>query len=479
MEASGSCCFPSNNANEDFISSKEEKTRTYMLAVIIILAATSTAAGTAGYFIGSHSITTGVATGLITLAVGTAVFCVYRQCKKSHKKESVHRLAVVEKPKSKAETIRELHLRYRLLANLKFKIPTEDRYFGTSIESINAICVYIDSHRKEYEEQVMRTKESVMLSSKKTALSRSLMFAYEEDTQSMGIYILFNKDRDGYVDKGSMKVVRLALNFDEMKFYASFSAHNMVKMFNGDIRTHATHELAGFKLTKGLKGFLQLKAYSPLYERDASKLRKSFKHRFITDLFLQGNLRQNTHLPIWEKMQFAREAIEMVTGAHNRRILIRDFKLDNILYGQISTRMCDMGMLCKKDEPHELREVLGTLELLSPECSPAIDKFLNKQQEEKILAEIAATTTEARDIWALGVSLYELFTRQRVTLQQRATLFQPGRKLDFSRAMLPPDSFIPDLIERMLNCNPKLRITSKELEASLQLFNLEASSAIK
>ena len=158
-------------------------------------------------------------------------------------------------------------------------------------------------------------------------------------------------------------------------------------------------------------------------------------------------------------IEAAKQVLEGLAHAHERGIVHRDVKPSNVLLAEgkgVSVRVLDFG-LAQIREAETLTaqgDVPGTLAYIAP---------------ERLAGEI---TTEAADVWAVGVMLWEALAGRHPFWQ--SSLLETARAIE---AGAPPlESMRPDLprpllnaVDRALDLDPARRPGAAALAAALQL----------
>jgi non-specific serine/threonine protein kinase len=173
-------------------------------------------------------------------------------------------------------------------------------------------------------------------------------------------------------------------------------------------------------------------------------------------------------LPLGEALSISLDLADALTRAHRLGIIHRDFKPANILLAEDgSPRLSDFGIAHVGGEGviTETGSTLGTLSYLAPEgcMGEALD--------------------ERADIWAFGISLYEMLTGQRPFKADnpaaliRSILNTPLPDPTVIRGEIPPA--LADLLYRMLDKNrdsriPSVRLVGAELESLLKRGEIAA-----
>ncbi|SCV01234.1 LAMI_0G10176g1_1 [Lachancea mirantina] len=130
---------------------------------------------------------------------------------------------------------------------------------------------------------------------------------------------------------------------------------------------------------------------------------------------------------------------------HDRNIIHRDIKPENILLGfQNTIKLTDFGWSVSNSTGSKRKTLCGTIDYLSPEL------IKSKEYDDKI------------DVWALGVLAYELLVGYPPFEENSKELTY---KRILKRDLKFPDHISPqarDLISRLLEHDPQLRIDLKE-----------------
>lgn len=177
---------------------------------------------------------------------------------------------------------------------------------------------------------------------------------------------------------------------------------------------------------------------------------------------LQDVLHETPRLSVQRTLYIALDIADALTRAHRLNILHRDIKPANILISSDGTpRLTDFGMARSKDESNVTQEgmIVGTLAYLSPE------------------ALTGDPVDERSDIWAFGVTLFEMLAGERPFPQANsgqlvnAIMTAPIPDLELIRPDLP--TALIDLIYRMLKRDrheriPSVRLVGAEIEAIIR-----------
>src|SRR4051795_1974260 len=152
------------------------------------------------------------------------------------------------------------------------------------------------------------------------------------------------------------------------------------------------------------------------------------------------------------------QILDALAHAHSRGIVHRDIKPSNVLLAEgprVSVRVLDFG-LAQTQEAETLTaqgDVPGTLAYIAPERLAG------------------AQTTEAADVWAVGVMLWEALAGRhpfwRSSLLETARAIEVGPPpLETMRPDLPKSLLAP--VGRALNLDPSRRPTARDLADALR-----------
>jgi serine/threonine-protein kinase len=172
--------------------------------------------------------------------------------------------------------------------------------------------------------------------------------------------------------------------------------------------------------------------------------------RFLTMEYVDGEdlgslLRRIGRIPHDKAVQIARQLCAGVAAAHDCGVLHRDLKPANVMIdGDGNVRITDFGIATAAGE--SANEFAGTLQYMAPE------QFAGKGASIKT------------DIYALGLTLYEVFTGRRAqeskTLDDLRTFHQTGTHTTPSSIVRDLDPAVERLILRCLDRDPDRRPAS-------------------
>ncbi len=151
-----------------------------------------------------------------------------------------------------------------------------------------------------------------------------------------------------------------------------------------------------------------------------------------------GALMREDVVPPMRRVEICLQICKALGFAHRNGIIHRDIKPGNVLVdGELNVKVVDFGiaLLARKDVGDDVdsaQEVMGTLRYMAPELRKSISQ-----------------ANEKSDIYALGVLMFELFTRQ---------LPQPGQTIENLGIKIPPR--LQKLIDASLSEDPEQRPAS-------------------
>lgn len=169
---------------------------------------------------------------------------------------------------------------------------------------------------------------------------------------------------------------------------------------------------------------------------------------------------ENSKISLKKKLELFREVVKGVNKIHDHSIIHRDIKPQNILYTKDhKIKIIDFNLSCLNSETSRLTPFCGTAPYQPPEV------ILRKIKEEP----------EKIDSFSLGVILYKICEKQSPPFahlfhkqahlptieRQEAKLLKAVNNLPFRR-LKKGDPLIP-IIKGLLNPDPKLRLSAKEL----------------
>lgn len=348
------------------------------------------------------------------------------------------------------------------------------------------ICAYIEKVRQLNSALTLK-QNSVFIKSSEAGIARSLLFAIKHydptqplmNVRSVGIYILFNKDKP--LGKGTLKNIRFAIEYDKTMIkatpkYAFY--HNKVapEMNLSDafniFKQKVQDELHGYEITRDIPGVVKLEAFSCAYSysKNGNQVTKIFLviECFLGDLVDVFNAKL---LNLNQKKLIAIKLVECVYLLHQRDILHRDLKPENILLrDDLTPFIGDMESTCRTDDIARIQKDLGTTRTSSPEMANSWEKGDGEDGPELI----QAVTTKAHDVFALGCTLHEILLgllpwanlSDDQMAQTLSSYFKERHRFVRPRHL---DS-IQHVLQRMMDPNPRKRATIEDIYAIRHCF---------
>lgn len=254
-------------------------------------------------------------------------------------------------------------------------------------EEVLAIHDYIVSNRT-----LLFTQQDQYLKKRDTGLARSLFINKEGQ-----IFLLRNNKKagDSLIGEGTFKKVVLAINLSTSKIIASASQISTQGIFN---------EIEALQALQCVPGTLELLGHLSYFSSKNSFDKTRLFIPYFDKGALYNNIEQNT-LSLEDKKRIFEVLIRNVALIHEAGYLHRDIKPQNILLspndqGELIPILIDYGNASHHTNQQELLRFKGTPQYLSPEC---LWDFESGSRPLPL-------ATHFNDAWALGVTLYQLFT---------------------------------------------------------------------
>lgn len=162
--------------------------------------------------------------------------------------------------------------------------------------------------------------------------------------------------------------------------------------------------------------------------------------------------------------RLARQIIEAVCLLHQHNLVVRTFKLENILIVEEDILLLETDAIISINDP-SARKILGTVDMLAPESWKALSKGCDEYSDD--------TNLFAIDIWALGIIFWRLFkfqssppwigkaTPEDTLDPDRFKAFAKRRYRAIRTYFHAPDA-APYNVMDMLHFRPMMRITAAE-----------------
>lgn len=336
---------------------------------------------------------------------------------------------------------------------------------------------YISRNQKIWDEQLEKEKDHVLIPCS-AECPRSILY-----TKDKKIFILFNKHTDGYVfgakkeqedERADDKVIKRAFLWNELTWFASASLVNNEE--EGWNAIEATKRADG--LVKGIVGVLQNVCYKEYVKKGVKKLRVIMplaSYDLHTRLFEYEKLKLpplTTEQKVWIAFQILRALINL----HTAKVMHRDLKLENIFLFEDgnSTALIADTESCIREGEEKQRECIFTTTYLAPE---SLKELLKTDTLRK-------TANKPLDVWQVACIIFTLFYTKlpswmnhrnfdsiRVDMKKN---FQKGAWNKIKGAVFkkewwpkPDEKTLALLVWKMLNYDPKKRITAEQIEKEM------------
>ncbi len=309
------------------------------------------------------------------------------------------------------------------------------------------------------------SEDPTLISNKDSQLGRSLLLS------PSGNYVLLTKTSKGDKKRGegTFKKVKYAVNLEtgEKRVVAVLRRNG-----RSDIEWAALlNEFPHMQTLKGKEGVVQI---------DTAVITAD-KCYIVMEYCDQGDLYEALidhpdSLTPTDKLQIAHDCATGLKNIHSSGLLHRDLKTENtFLYkdksGRLRAKIGDLGAACPSNDLKERKRLRGTVGSLPPEIAQLVLQHGTKSPK------VAPVTTEAIDVWALGLVYYKLFHPKGdfLSFQDRKTwkaitkianLTQEALDLEINGSGI--DKKYRPLIKDMLRINPAERLTMKQVQQALR-----------
>ena len=310
---------------------------------------------------------------------------------------------------------------------------------------------FVVLYKEKLCKEACNNERDIYIRPRESGVSRALQF-----TQTGRVIVHLNRTKygDQILGEGSFKKITTAVDLESLKVFASAS----FKKFD-DTEPGILQRLTG---TKGLVQVHHSVTYG------------SEKIRLLLELYDEGDLLNKIQKTTLEdQKQILNDLVTTLSILHQKGYLHRDLKLENIFLnkeypgGPLRAFIGDLGFTCERTNEKERNIPLGSLIYTSPEYAKALLVREQKDNLEKIL--ISSVTTEARDIWSLGLILSSLlhFFIPKWTANGISKVEVFKMIIDYTEPPEPLEHSPEHLAWRMLRKDPEKRISAEEAKEQL------------
>lgn len=317
-----------------------------------------------------------------------------------------------------------------------------------SKETILKIFESIEKHKSEWLEKAAKSKGNLYIPS-----SPELLRSVQCNTNG-SIFIHFNRSecngRDKLIGKGRFKNVKLAFNYTSGTWFASLAMERVI----------GEQEIMKSELVKGIDGFVKIESFVTYINKKETE-----KTRIITQFFEKGDLFESVYASLLntdQKVKIAKKLLETVSKMHEKGVLHRDLKMENVCLDEnLMPIIIDLSSCHLVENEFEVDGV-GSVLFLSPEYAK-VELFLDE------VNTIASVTTTKHEVWALGCLFYIMMTGKPVPWMLKDSWNADSRIL-YMIATLKEDwlkepeekKSINHIIWEMLKIDPQERISAED-----------------
>ncbi len=280
------------------------------------------------------------------------------------------------------------------------------------------------------------------------------------------VIIHFNKKKKGdrVLGEGSFKTVKFAWDLNKNQLIAVGKSRRIKNHTFDEIKELSEQEVA---FSNAFKGDPQVAQLTQLVEVEGKGKEK--KLLFLQPIYSEGSLstflKKNDAIDIETKKALALQMVTACSRLEEKGVIHKDIKPDNFLVKKndqnppsYEVALADFG--CAEWSTKKTGQAIGTLLFLSPEYFGVITNNTKLKDSD----EIKNVTTNKHDAWALGITLFEMFTgKLPIWCFSRAykwSLNLQQKTVDDECGTVPePFRF---LVAALLKVNPNQRRSAKE-----------------
>ncbi len=282
-------------------------------------------------------------------------------------------------------------------------ILRERREFGQSQVHQSLVNQTTEAARKILEE-LPNTQDPLVLQRKQypNRLFRTVL--YDPALKEENLFVLLTKTKQAGDLKlyGGQKAIKFAFDSKGKKYVLGVYRKNQGKYEKH--WEHATSEIQMMNRLKGIPEVVQLVSSVQLEEKKYL-LMEFCDGGDLCQAIFSGVIEQK---PLKERALLLRQLFLAMKQVHGREVLHRDIKSENFFIDQDKIKIGDFGLACLKDEEEAKKEIRGTPANLAPEQLLAMGNPDG----------LSLATTEAGDMWGLGIILYQFITKTNVPWEQ-------------------------------------------------------------
>jgi hypothetical protein len=157
------------------------------------------------------------------------------------------------------------------------------------------------------------------------------------------------------------------------------------------------------------------------------------------------------------KFQFLLDIVCGLKRIHQKNMIHRDLRLDNILVDSVQrAKICDLGISFYSESPERLDDTIPIA------CAPP--EFFKKTHKDQISQSI--------DIYMLGLLINDIFCSYLTRMKDYQLNYRgrPDMKLDYDKSTIK-SVYFRKLIDKCMDSNPNARPKTKEIESNLIEFD--------